>query len=160
MKDENRAGSPLSLEYREERPRGGIPRPSENSISADTYINALFRQPARAGPPLCGYCICVTSTRLNLHATREAMKYSRRRHGRHATCSRTKQRLVSSAPCVAIAPLPSFVFLLSSPLLSFSFALQPTPMLPFFPALSPFFRSTNRDVAWINSNFIARPADR
>lgn len=55
-------------------------------------------------PARTGYCICVTSTRLNLHATREAMKYSRRRYARHATRSRTKRRLVSSAPI-----FPSFL---------------------------------------------------
>lgn len=69
----------------------------EQSVAADTYINALFREPARPAA-VRGYCICVTSTRLNLHATREAMKYSRRRHARHATRSRTKRRLVSSHP--------------------------------------------------------------
>lgn len=69
----------------------------EQSVAADTYINALFREPAWPAA-VRGYCICVTSTRLNLHATREAMKYSRRRHARHATRSRTKRRLVSSHP--------------------------------------------------------------
>lgn len=159
----------MSLEYREERPRGGIPRPSENSISADTYINALFRQPARAGPSLCGYCICVTSTRLNLHATREAMKYSRRRHGRHATCSRTKQRLVSWHPVSPLRryhlrfPAPSFFSLFVSSLslsLSPLFRSSPYPHAPFFLCSLTLFRSTNRDIAWINFDFIARPADR
>lgn len=70
---------------------------------ADTRsnINALFRErryealrgAARGGGVHTLYCVYVTSRRLNLHAARErAMKYSRRRHGRHATCARTMHR--------------------------------------------------------------------
>lgn len=94
---------------------GGI-RDGENSVSADTYINALFREPARGrpGPPLCGYCICVTSTRLNLHATREAMKYSRRRYARHATRSRTKRTPVSPHPPSSSLFFSSLSFFLTS----------------------------------------------
>lgn len=47
------------------------------------------------------YCVYVTSRRLNLHAARErAMKYSRRRHGRHATCARTMHHTGFECCCV------------------------------------------------------------
>lgn len=53
------------------------------------------------------YCVYVTSRRLNLHAARErAMKYSRRRHGRHATCARTMHRTGFGCCCVPFFDLP------------------------------------------------------
>lgn len=55
------------------------------------------------------YCVYVTSRRLNLHAARErAMKYSRRRHGRHATCARTMHRTGFGCCCVPFFDLPPF----------------------------------------------------
>jgi len=88
---------------------------------ADTRsnINALFRErrcealrgAARGGGVHTLYCVYVTSRRLNLHAARErAMKYSRRRHGRHATCARTMHR--TGFGCCFVPP---FSFQLTPP---------------------------------------------
>jgi len=76
-------------------------------------INALFRERRHEARHRVAvhtlYCVYVTSRRLNLHAARErAMKYSRRRHGRHATCARTMHRTGFGCCRVPFFDLPLF----------------------------------------------------